>query len=223
MSEYVDTKTNKWKIFSFEEILVFSSLLLANLLIIYYFLGNFILDFNGYIINENYLINGSNLFFLQQIYQFLVLSSVFSLLIPINIYLIFIPLYKKVKAKNDNYSIFQLFGRFFAVNVVLFAVFMTIFILGDYSTQIGYYRNFDYYNASYGFITTSVFSPIISIVILALIVLCIGILIFIANELTNLKNGRSNFTEYKSFWVIFEENFFLFYLCNVIMMNIIIR
>ena len=90
MSEYVDTKTNKWKIFSFEEILVFSSLLLANLLIIYYFLGNFILDFNGYIINENYLINGSNLFFLQQIYQFLVLSSAFSLLIPINIYLIFI-------------------------------------------------------------------------------------------------------------------------------------
>ncbi len=98
---------------------------------------------------------------------------------------------------------------------------MTIFIPGDYSTQIGYYRNFGYYNASYGFITTSVFSPIISIVILAFIVLCIGISIFIVNELTNLKNRRSNFTEYKSFWVLLKENFLLFYLFNVIMIIIL--
>ena len=79
----------KFKPFTMKEILVFSALILSNIFIIYYLLGNYILEINNY--NIYFLnplgFNGNNVI-LKQIYQFIVFSELFSLIIHVTIYII---------------------------------------------------------------------------------------------------------------------------------------
>lgn len=221
MSNIIDNKGNTVKIFSFEELLGFSSLVLASLLIIYYFIGHFILYFNHYVIN-NYSLSGEPVIILQQTYQFIIYSTLYAILIPINAYLVFILLYRKLK-KKLNYSFLQIIARFFVINSILISVFFMISSWGinsdiffDSSMLIysGYY--FSYYNTSYGFVSLSIFNMVMVLSLISLLILVCLILAYIAREFTNAKNGRSTLTEFKSSLDLFKENFLLFYLINLI-------
>ena len=209
--------TLKVKPFTVKEIFVFGALLLSNLFIIYYLLGNYIIkanDYNIYLLNI--FINGSNFIIQQQIYQFIVFSAFFSIIIPVNVYIISVSLNQKYRLKNSTYSISQILIRLVLVNSFLLFIFILVFVSGNNIVYRADYLYFNYYDINSGFISFTVFEPIIEIAFLGLILLFGAISFYTIKGYSNFKAGKGSFYESKTHWDLLKSNFLIYYFINML-------
>ena len=214
-SEQTLNSLNRVKTITFNEFYIISGLIIANILVVYYLLGNYVININDYILfNPNFWINGNNEFILQQIYFFIVYSSFLSTLIPLNLYLL-VSAY--LRYKNNSFTLKQIVSRFLFYNSSLVIIYTLIASNGN--SQVFFIGNAPftaYYNPDSGYISMgNLFGPI---VLLSIIVGAIITLFFVLYFSKNLpkKHQSPNSTHDLATWKLFSSNFLIFYCVNLL-------
>ena len=213
MSEIIEKPMLKRKIlrdiFSKEEIFSLIFLVLVNLIVIFYFLGRSIINFNNYFQYFSYTPYEGEWFVLQSIFLNILFSSFLSILITVNIYFLIELISLKLLKPSKPVNLTQIIQRFIITNIVFLCFFYFVYILSSIS-----YGYFAYPGSGMSVYTPlSTFNSIPYFATFS-IVLCLLLVIFFVYRY--FKKDRSTKGVERKFSSILKINFLIFYVINIL-------